>query len=60
MKTREKLRALAQQSYVDYMMGNPFSEDAQPSPTSLLSPEEQAVYYEVVAELAAERAAKRN
>lgn len=60
MRTREEIRALAQDSYADYMMGDPFSDDAQPSPTSFLSTEEQSVYHEVVQELADERAAKRN
>ncbi len=60
MRTREEIRALAQDSYADYMMGDPFSDDADPSPTDHLSPEERGIYHEVVRELADERAAKRN
>lgn len=59
MKTREQLKALAQESYVEYMMGNPYSDNSHPSPTALLTDEEREIYHEVVRELAEERAAKR-
>lgn len=60
MKTREQLKALAQERYVEYVMGNPYGDDAQSSPTAQLSPEESVIYHEVVRELADERAEKRN
>jgi hypothetical protein len=59
MKTREELKALAQESYVEYMMGNPYSGEAQASPTAQLTAEEREIYHEVVRELADERAKKR-
>ena len=59
MRTREQLKRIAQASYVEYMMGDPFSDDADPSPTDYLSPEEREIYQEVVRELADERAAER-
>lgn len=59
MKTREQLKALAQQRYVEYMMGDPYGAEAESSPTAQLTPEETVIYHEVVRELADERAAKR-
>lgn len=29
MRTREQLRRIAQSNYVEYMMGDPFSDDAE-------------------------------
>ena len=60
MLTGEELKALAQQSHVDQMMGNPLSDSALPSPTASLSPEEREIYHEVVGELAEECAARRS
>lgn len=59
MKTREQLKALAQESYVEYVMGNPSSDEAKSSPTVQLSPEEREIYREVLQELFEERALKK-
>jgi hypothetical protein len=59
MKTREQLKALAQDSYVEYMMGNPYSDEANTSPAVQLTPEERVIYREVLQELFEERAVKR-
>lgn len=62
MLTREQLRRLAQSNYAEYMMGDPFSEDAidgHERSLSSLTEEEREIYSEVSRELAAERAADR-